>query len=365
MYALPKENRMVSAYFAFYLVHKMQIGVGILGFERYIAKLAGYDAWIGIILAGLATHLLLWLAYQILKKGNNDLAAIHHDVLGKWIGGLFSIYFILYFSAFALTLLRTYVEVIQVWLFPEINAWVLTGILSLLAYSFVTGGLRVVTGFCFLGIVYTMFLLPLKYFPIQEGHLYNMFPPLDHTLPEILDSAKGMALNYLGFELIMVYYPFLKNKEKSQKWAQLGVAASVLVYLFTALVTFSYFNQGQLKETIWATLTLWKIVDFPFLERFEYMGISIWLFGVLPNICLTLWGASRTMHRLFPITQRRALQGILLIVFCASCLMESRRQVDTLNNTMSLIGLYTIPCYFLLLYIWQAMIYKVRKKAHG
>ncbi|HAJ3957491.1 TPA: GerAB/ArcD/ProY family transporter, partial [Escherichia coli] len=40
----------VSPYFAFFLNHKIQIGVGILGFERYIAQSAGHDAWVAIII---------------------------------------------------------------------------------------------------------------------------------------------------------------------------------------------------------------------------------------------------------------------------------------------------------------------------
>jgi len=46
-----KEENQVSPSFLFFLVHSTQIGVGILGFQRYIIKGAGYEAWISIFLA--------------------------------------------------------------------------------------------------------------------------------------------------------------------------------------------------------------------------------------------------------------------------------------------------------------------------
>ncbi|MFX3625032.1 MAG: GerAB/ArcD/ProY family transporter [Ectobacillus sp.] len=365
MHPLPKENRLVSPHFAFYLIHTMQIGVGILGFERYIAQPAGYDAWISIIVSGVSISVLLWIGYRILHRGQNDLVAIHHDLFGKWVGGALSLYFILYFTAFVITVLRTYLEVIQIWMFPEVNIWVLTVVFLLLAHSFVTGGFRVVTGLCVLSLLFTIPLLFLKYFPLKEAHFYNMLPVLNHSFKDILISAKKMTLNYLGFELIFIYYPFLKEPKKSEKWAQFGLLFSMSIYLFTALVSFAYFNQDQLKSTVWATLTLWKVVDFPFLQRFEYMGIAIWLFVILPNVCLSVWAASRVAKQLFAIPQRLALYPILLVVLAVSGLLMNREQIDRFNTAVSAIGFYTNYLYFPLLYVLQTFIYKVRKRKHA
>ncbi|MBR8645720.1 GerAB/ArcD/ProY family transporter [[Brevibacterium] frigoritolerans] len=122
---------------------------------------------------------------------------------------------------------------------------------------------------------------------------------------EIMKACKKMTLNYLGFELILIYYPFIKNREKSQKWAHLGALFTMVVYVVSILVSLAYYHQEQLKDVIWATLTLWKIVDLPFIERFEYIGISVWLFMVLPNVCLGVWAASRTAKRVFGFRQKK------------------------------------------------------------
>ncbi|WP_199795793.1 GerAB/ArcD/ProY family transporter, partial [Bacillus thuringiensis] len=41
----------ISPIYVFFLIHSAQFGAGVLGFARIVAKKAGYDAWIGVVLA--------------------------------------------------------------------------------------------------------------------------------------------------------------------------------------------------------------------------------------------------------------------------------------------------------------------------
>ena len=93
----------VSPYFVFLLLHSLQIGVGVLGYQRIIAQYAGYDAWISLIVAGIATHIVLFCMLKMLEK-DNDLINIHMTCFGKWLGTFFSVcspytfyYFVLQF----------------------------------------------------------------------------------------------------------------------------------------------------------------------------------------------------------------------------------------------------------------------------
>ena len=61
--------------------------------------------------------------YKLLKEGQGNLVYIHHTLLGKWIGNGLNLVLSLHFLKSAYTVLRTYIEVIQVWMFPSIPAW--------------------------------------------------------------------------------------------------------------------------------------------------------------------------------------------------------------------------------------------------
>lgn len=362
MEAQTNVTKQISPFFVSFLIPGMQIGVGVLGFERIIAKEAGQDAWISVLISGLIINILLWMCYKILGRGPQtlDLIAVHQDLFGKWAGNAFNIVFILYFMLISIIIIRTYLEVIQVWMFPSVNIPLLLTIILILVYSFVTGGFRVITGFCVIGLMIGLPLILLKYFPLKQAHFYNLTPILDHSFLDIMKACKSMTLNYLGFELLLVYYPFIKKRERSQKWAHLGALYTTFLYLISMLVSLAYYHQDQLKDVIWATLTLWKIVDLPFIERFEYIGISMWLFMVIPNACLGVWAASRCAKRVFGFRQKKMLVIILMVILVSCIFLDNRNKIDLLNTYISRMGFYMMYLYLPLLFLWQLIVYKVR-----
>ncbi|MFD1020901.1 GerAB/ArcD/ProY family transporter [Thalassobacillus hwangdonensis] len=347
-------NLLITPVYVFLLIHTMQVGVGILGFERYIAKDAGYDAWISILVGGVVIHLLLWMIYRILKNTDGDIVTVHQYVFGKYIGSLFNLVVAIYFLLLCLTVFRTFIEVIQVWVFPQLQIWLFSIVFLGLMYYIVIGGVRVITGMALMSLLLGLPLLLFKYFPIKAGKVDNVYPIIDHSIMELLASTKATTLSFLGIELLLVFYPFIKNKQASIKWAHFGVFYTTMIYLSTALVTFIYYSEEQLDHVIWPTVTLWKIVDFTFIQRFEFVGIAAWVVVVMPNVCLALWGASRIPKRMFRVKQRHVIWVFLLLLFGASILIEGRKAVDTLNNFTSEAGLYFllyIPVLFLLVII--------------
>ncbi|OCA91766.1 GerAB/ArcD/ProY family transporter [Pseudobacillus wudalianchiensis] len=355
MLPLPPEARKVSPYLVFFLIITTQIGVGILGFERYIAKPAGYDAWISILISGLSVNLIIWMTYYILNKGNNDITVIHKDLFGKWIGGILSLLFAAYMVLMFITVLRTYIEIIQIWMFPQLQTWYMALIMAITVWLYVVGGFRVLVGLCVLSFFITLPLLLLKGFAFKSLQLSYLFPILDSSAKELLAASKIMSINYTGFEVIFFCYPFIKNAPRSQKWAQYGVFFTTFVYVITALISFMYFSHGQLEKTVWATLTLWKIVDFPFLERFEYFGISLWFFTILPNLCLYLWAATRGLKQLFSIKQKHSLTLLLFIGSTAALFFKDRLQIDQLNTLTGSASFFILYAYIPFIFLCQLM----------
>ncbi|WLD91643.1 GerAB/ArcD/ProY family transporter [Alkalihalobacillus sp. AL-G] len=348
------ENHMVPPTMAFFTITAMLIGIGVLGFQRYIARDAGYDGWISILVGGLIMHILLWMIYQILQESGGDIVSVHTYVAGKYLGNFLNIIFSLYFLFICVVILRTYIEVIQVWIFPRLNVWVFTFIFMLLIHYLVSGGFRIVVGVCMFSVILGLPLLLLDFFPIQLARVENLFPVINHSVPEILKGTKTATLSFLGIELLFVYYPFLKNPQSSKKWAHFGMFYTTLFYMGTAIVAFIYYSEEQLRHVIWATISLWKIVEFPFVERFEYVGIAMWVYVMIPNVCITLWAATRIIKRVFQFKQRKVLWFYFILVYIATCLIKDRETIDQLNNLTGKVGLYVllyIPVLFLLLKI--------------
>ncbi len=90
------ENRKIAPFYIFYIVTSAQIGMGVLGFQRIIAKDAGADGWISVIVGGIIIQILMFMIYQILNKVNGDWYDIHAYIFGEKLSKVFSLLLVIY-----------------------------------------------------------------------------------------------------------------------------------------------------------------------------------------------------------------------------------------------------------------------------
>jgi spore germination protein (amino acid permease) len=346
-----KEQYLVSAFFTFFLVHGSQTGVGMLQFQQAISKDAQQDAWISLLMGGAIIHVIIWLIYKILDDKNNDLTVVHQYLFGKIIGKALSLVVLFYFFLSSLTVFRTYIEVIQVWVYPTMKTWQLSILLSLTIYYLVSGGFRVLTGFSFWGVILPSFLLLLIYFPLEEARWEYILPILNHSSKEILYSTKASTILFLGFEWLLLYYPFIKDVKKSQKWAHYGNIYSIFLYFLITIISFVYFNQQVLQQLPWATLMMVKIVMLPFIERFEYIFIIIWLLVIIPPVCLSIWACTRIVKKISTIPPESSLVFFLIVMSFASIYIKNWTMVDKLYFITSEVGFYFVFVYIPFLFL--------------
>jgi spore germination protein (amino acid permease) len=356
-----EERFKISPYLVFFTVHSIQVGVGILSFQSEIVKWAGNDAWISIILSGVFIHILIWMMYYVLNKEKTDIIAINQKIFGKWVGNLLNLALLLYFFYIGFVIIRVYFEVIQVWMFPRISLWSLCIIFLPLLYYIVEGGFRIVTGICFFGVMLPLYLVLTLLFPLEFSHFENLLPIWHHSINEILLSAKGMAVSYLGFSTLFIYYPFIKNPNKSQKWAHFGVMFSIFLYLITYIVSIVFYSEEQLITNLWPTLGLWKIMKMPFVERFEYIGISSWALVILPNISLSLWSFMRGIKRVFGLKQRLILLSSLILTVSIVPFINGHYQIQRLSEWLSYGGYIVMGVYIPFIFISYFIYSKVKK----
>src|SRR5436305_9303856 len=114
-----QERFQVSPFMAAYVIVSMQIGIGVLGFQRIMAKDAGNDAWISVISAGLTTNILVWIMYKICKAVDGDVMYANVYVFGKIIGNSINTVFIFYFILAGSAALSGLIEIIRTWMFLD------------------------------------------------------------------------------------------------------------------------------------------------------------------------------------------------------------------------------------------------------
>ncbi|MDW7617449.1 GerAB/ArcD/ProY family transporter [Peribacillus simplex] len=346
-----KEKYKVSPFYVFFLVHSMQTGVGVLSFQRVLAKSAGTDGWISILLAGLIVHILIWIIYKILSIVPGDIISANTHAFGKWIGNFFSLLFILYFLILGMDMIISYINVIHVWMFAEVASWAFTVVLLLLIYYINTGGFRTITGIAFLSVVFSYWIFFVLFYAMRYSEFTNLLPIFDHNLLDILKGTKSTSLTMLGFEMILMFYPFIKDAKTSQKYAHGGALATTLLTVFIYLVSLIFYSQKQLELTIWPTLTMTSIVELPFIQRFEYIEISWWAIFVIPNMTICLWAASRGVKRIFNVQQKYPLWAMSIIILITNIFVFDQDSLYILNKIINPYAVLFLTLYLPLLLV--------------
>ncbi|MGP9077123.1 GerAB/ArcD/ProY family transporter [Geobacillus thermodenitrificans subsp. calidus] len=358
------ERFLISPFLVFFIVHATQVGVGMLGFQRPLMEDAGQDAWMAVLLAGLATHVLIWLMYRLLaySPSGGDIVSLHKHYFGRWFGGVLSIGLLAYYALAAFTVLQSYIEIIKVWMFPLMGAWQFSLIFLMLTYYVISGGFRVVAGLCFWGVVIPLAtIFPMMAFAFEYAQYRNLLPVLDHSPTQILKAVNDMAFQYLGFEVLLMYYPFLKNAPSSQKWAHASNVLTIFLYLVVILISIIFYNKEQIAHITWPTLTLAKISEVPFIERMEYIVISIYVLVVFPNLVVAVWAMARVVKQLFSIRQRRSLPVLIACLFIGTLFFEEKSDIERFIQWTSKSGLFLIGVYIPLLYVYVWVVEKVKK----
>ncbi|PGS46436.1 GerAB/ArcD/ProY family transporter [Bacillus sp. AFS041924] len=354
-----KESLTVSPFFLLFLIHSTQTGVGFLNFQNKIIKGAEQDAWISVLVVGISVHIIIWLMYYLLKKSNNgDIMSLHQQLFGKWIGNVLNILLYVYMLFLIATIIRSYIAVLNTWVFPYVPISLLSFIILFVITYLVIGGFRVITGICFWGVIIPSILLFTLYFPFKYTYWTNLLPVFNHSISDYYESAKNCILMYSGPEFLLIYFPFIKNNQNSQKWAHISQAYTTILYLFITFVSFAYFSQGQLKHITWPTLMMSKIIRYPFIERFEYVYIFLWLLVILPPCCMAMWGAFRILKESFKFKSRKSLWISIIIVHLIVISTKTRLDVEKIGTfmkyvTSSILYIY-IPILFMFFLVFQA-----------
>ncbi|KQL56401.1 MULTISPECIES: GerAB/ArcD/ProY family transporter [Bacillaceae] len=347
------KNHQVSSFFVLFLVFFMQIGVGIFTFQKSIAEIVGNDGWIAILFSAASIMVIIRLIYYILDE-RMTIADIHTRFFGKYLGKVIDVFFILYFCLFASTIVVIYVDMVIIWVFPDMYHGILIFIMLALALLFTRSGFRTIMGLSVLTIFMTVPLLLYSNYPQGLLQMHNLTPIWNHSIRDIVVASREMTFQFLGFEVLLVAFPFIRNAKQSLKWAQVGVILSTCVYLFTYILAYLVFTENHLINIIWPTLSVW---------RMEYLGISIWLLILLPNICMYLWAASYLGKRAVGWKQKHWLIGLVILVFTSAILERRYFSLDEVQHIINTLGFYTLYLYVPFLTV-LTFIFKKRMKRH-
>lgn len=340
----------IRAFYLFFMIASIQTGIGVLSVARDIFLYAKQDSWLAILIAFVAMLMVLFVMLTILKQyKNSDIFGIQIDLFGNLVGKMLGLIYIVYFTGTIVTLLSTYIEIIQVFIYPTIPGYVIGSLVFILVIYCVLGGLKVIVGIVFIFSILTQILLILAFYPAFQADWTHLLPMLKTPLADLLRGAKATAPSLSGFEFLFLLYPFVIDKEKVKSPVVLAVIYTTLVILASTIISIGYFSLNDILFVEWPGLTLFKSITFTFLERIDYLVVAGWMMVIVPNIVIYMWGITYGMKRLLNINKSKTLYISTFIILILTTFIKTNRTIEKFSAFLSHFDFWLIFVYPLIL----------------
>lgn len=341
----------------FFVLYVSLVSVGLMNFQYKMLHGAENDGWISIVIASFIVAGVIKMMYVLLGRQSPTQATLVHinqRYWGRYAGSIINWIFMLYFVLGSSVAFLSYVHIVQLWVLPTQNTWLISLVILVIAYYCVAGGIQSVTGMCLWGTLFILVLVFPQIFLVSSYlHPRNLLPILDHDASSIWLSTRDMLHEFIGCGILLVVYPFIRTPERSIKWAYAAVITATVVYLVFFTFAFMFFSHGQMKEHLWPTLNLISIIEMPLIQRMEYLVLSFWLLKMLAIITLGLWAACHCLKLERSIRPTLGLKFAVVIFVILILIIRDTNQIEMMTELYMRIGEVLIYMYLPLLFLFS------------
>ncbi|BBH20083.1 germination protein [Paenibacillus baekrokdamisoli] len=348
-----------------FIIHGTQVGTGIFSLPKDLAIKAGTDGWISLIIGWCCTMIASILIVQIMKKYPNDtLSDLMIRLFGKVVGKIFIIPVIFYFAFFAWIILLITVLFVKHWFLPLTPDFILMILLIVPGYFVAKNGLRVLGRYCEL-VFYMMMWMPfVLLIPLKDSHWINLLPLIKEGWTPIFNGLEGTILSFLGFEIVFIIYPFLQKKQLAIRGLVIANTLTLFVYLGITLICFAYFSPDDITNYNEPLLSLLKVIQFRFLERFDMIFLVLYLFIIstawLPCMFVAIFCTGQLSGKKDPAPH--AVVFFLLFITSVIVLHPSWNQALKWQQFISEFGIWFAYVFPFLLYLYILVYNRFRRR---
>lgn len=343
----------------FFLIIHTQIGGGVLSLAFDVQEVTGRDSWISVLISGIFIQVLILLFFTLLKRFSNlNIFEISIALLGKFIGKIINFFYILFFIFTNVSLITYYGKLLHTWITPRTPMWVLSALITSTSIYLVRENLRVITRFFILAFFPFFTILFLSIYSMKDINILHVMPVGSSGILKILQGTNKCIISMVGFELALVFYPFVLGKKKTQlKTLSVANLFVTLFYTFMVFLCLTYFSPIEIRLIPEPVLYMIKAQSFKIIERTDLVFLSIWIIFFTTSFMSYLYASSVGAASLFNIkSHKKIVPYIGALTFFISLFLKSPKVIEALPNYYAIASYITIgfiPIFFLLISLFK------------
>ncbi|MTI96206.1 MAG: hypothetical protein FH749_12105 [Firmicutes bacterium] len=275
------------------------LGAGITTLPRTIAETAGRDGWISILIAGAATWAMAAFVWLLCRKfPTKTLPEFSVLILGRPLGALVSVMYAIYAIGISGVALRIFTELATTWtlIWTPQPVFLLANLVPVVYISrmgAVTLGRLMELVVYMTGTVIFVYLVPLAEFDIL-----NLRPVGAEGLPAILSAIPDASFAFLGFEVLLVFFPFIINRDRVLRITLLALTVITVLYAGNVFLTFGVLGVEHTLLQTWPLMNYLRVGTLPFIQRVDNLVLFIWTAQVIGLVAIQYYAGTFTLATL-------------------------------------------------------------------
>jgi spore germination protein (amino acid permease) len=351
-----KNNDKISENQTTILLFTTMLGAGILSLSADVAKAAGPNALIVILLGGiLALILARFIGYIASKFPTETFVEYSAKLMTKPVSVILSIFLVAYFLIFCSLNLRIFAEVTKSYLLNSTPVEVIMITMLFTSGYIVRYGIEPIARLS--EILFPIMVIPMMiiFLPtITDLDLSNFLPILRISFLNLLKGILSTTYSFIGFEILYVIFPYIQMGTKFKKSINISFFSIIFFYIYVTFYTIGIFGYKETSVQLWPLLTVIKSINFPgfFIENLESLIMGIWTFAVFTSISAFHYAATLTLSKLIKAREHTYLVIPLIpIIYFMALIPDSIVEVYKYASYASILTLFFVVILPILMFL--------------
>ncbi|NLM38053.1 MAG: GerAB/ArcD/ProY family transporter [Firmicutes bacterium] len=352
------KQRMLSSRQITLLILGLGIGGSVLTLPSLAADVFGPSGWLLVFVLGLFYTGGGWFAARLAAKFPEETIIEYSPrLLGKWLGFLFNVVFILYLFLVIPVNVRILQEVVNISLLPRAPAWFVSGsYLLVLIY----GATRPVDQLAQVNELLIEIALVIG-LSVSLGSLQH-FKPL-HLMPlfswdqiklDKIETLVGVTFSFGSIPVVSMVVPYIRRPQEVTKATVKATLIITGVYTFLTLSVLGVFGYKETIDLSWVGLELAKSVNVQavILQRLDLVLIVTWISALFTTGLIASFLVASGLAQLLRVRKGSALLwGLVPVIYYLSTLLKNYFVWSQTSFYIALLSLVITFFFYPLLYL--------------
>lgn len=305
-------NKFMTANQLAFIIFFSTLGIDVLFFPQIIVRYGAQDSWIFTGIGALYPFYIVFLSVFLCKKfPDENILKLSKKCFGRFFGSILNMFFLIQFIFYTTIRCSELSNLTRLFIIYFLTPNAVISVAVAVAVYTCTRGLQAMAR-AFNVAFY--FILPVFFIPlgaIKYGNLSNILPVFDPNIPDPLGGIiTGISL-YYGVEILLLLYPYLKNKKDIKKAGIKGTLMSTVIFVWFMFISIYYLGIDIVPKFLWPVGAATKAINIPSVKNFIFIFMFYFVILALISISINYNGIVIIIREFLPKIKTKVLYVVI------------------------------------------------------